>query len=210
MRKRGGGFNEVSVSLVETPGLRLSRREPRIVYPAPTTCLAPSGVRRAISLGSRETSTASHPNTWCTVVPSATMSHAHSSVSVRVGFVRPALPIPAPRAVRARPGVGGELRNDGIDLRARPRSQSQRESPAERKNRVPRRRPVTSTRPRPRSSSPRSPGLCSRASGQSVNAARGPPRDPAGGGVSPPTRAIGSGEQRGRPTGFSDRAELVI
>ena len=180
MRKRGGGFNEVSVSLVETPGLRLSRREPRIVYPAPTTCLAPSGVRRAISLGSRETSTASHPNTWCTVVPSATMSHAHSSVSVRVGFVRPVLPIPAPRAVRARPGVGGELRNDGIDLRARPRSQSQRESPAERKNRVPRRRPVTSTRPRPRSSSPRSPGLCSRASGQSVNAARGPPARPSG------------------------------
>ncbi|XP_025710536.2 zinc finger protein 775 isoform X1 [Callorhinus ursinus] len=41
---------------------------------------------------------------------------------------------------------------------------------------VPRRRPVTSTRPRPRSSSPRSPEQGSRASGQSVKAARGPAR----------------------------------
>lgn len=36
------------------------------------------------------------------------------------------------------------------------------------------------------------------------------PPGPAGGEVSPPTPTIGSGEQRGRPAGFSDRAELVI
>lgn len=59
---------------------------------------------------------------------------------------------------------------------------------------------------------PAPPPLGDRAQRPTANALMpgGAATGPSGGEVSPPTQAIGSGEQRSRPADFSDRAELVI
>lgn len=127
-------------------------------------------------------------NTWCALVPTTTItSHAHPSEH------RSRIPASNPGSWprQAWDGLEG-LQSEGL------RGRAGQESPAEvGLGSFP---PLLPSKPRTRVGRPAAKAFT----------ARWASRGPAGGEVSPPTPAIGSGEQRGRPEGFFGRARLVI
>ena len=170
-------------------------------------------MRRAISLVIRD---ADISNTWCAVVQSATtMIRAHSSVSVGAGsvclFFFFFLQIPAPRAVRRAAGVGPSGPATGsVSERASagqvPRGESSADGRSGCCGTV--KSPVTRRRPYPPFPIGR-PEPCARLAASALKSGWAGAGF-TGSGVSRPAPAIGSGEQRDRPAGCSDRAKPVI
>ena len=163
-----------------------SQRDPGGPCHAPTTCRA-MRVQRAISLLSHEPRT-SHSNTWCALVLNTTVtSHVHLSEH------RSGVPASFPGSWHQQAWDGLEgLQSAGL------RSRGQEAEPGGGVPGLVSASPTLESRDRVRRPAP------------NALTARWASRGPVGGEVSPPTPPFGSGEQRGRPEGFFNRAWLVI